>query len=61
MINQRSAAIVAVFLVVTALSWISWRVGSPLMTEIRTSVFSAKNHGLRALAPRGGPVQRILP
>ena len=58
-INQRRVAIVAMIFVATALFWLSWRVGSPLMTEIRTVTSNVGNHGLRALAPRGGPVQRM--
>ena len=57
--NERLAAIVAVILVATALPWLSWRVGSPRMTEIGTIVFNVKTHGLRALAPKGAPKQRI--
>ena len=48
----RAAAIIAMILVAMALCWLSWRVGSPLMTEIRTSQFNVKARGLRALAPK---------
>jgi hypothetical protein len=57
--NRRTIATIAMVLVVGALCWLSWRVGSPLMTEVRTTVTNATSHGLRALAPRGGPVQRM--
>jgi hypothetical protein len=43
---------VAIILVNTALCWLSCRVGSPLMREIRIIAFNVKNHGLRALAPK---------
>jgi hypothetical protein len=56
---QRTITIVAIVLVATGLCWLSWRVGSPLMTEIRTAEANLKSHGLRYLAPRGGPVQRV--
>ncbi len=57
--TQRTVAIVAFALAVTVLSWLSWRAGSPLLTEIRANVTNVKSQGLRVLAPKGAPKQRV--
>jgi small neutral amino acid transporter SnatA (MarC family) len=35
--NKKTLVVVTLLLVATALCWLSWRVGSPLMTTIRNT------------------------
>ena len=57
--NRKTLLIVALLAIAAALSWLSWHIGSPLMTEIHAKATSVKARGLQVLVPSGGPVQRL--